>query len=433
MKKTEYLYNINVDVPSGKYHSIFSSPHNFDLEFNLEQLWDDMNIKHSFETMIFSDMNICGTDPEDFLIKDFNILSKVDFKLSYNNFLPDNLFKSLNWFNKAIMLYDNYIEEFEEPVLLIKHIEEAYTNKIFRNWDFNNLKETSYCGHINRNIKERTKKIQHAETVLKCILKEINIDRIYEYDDIIQEYIESHANEIKEVVQWRYDESEEIKILRGGLGHKPIIVPPKSPVDLEDYKIILLTHIGKLVSEIRFIFAELLNSIMDYKPFDTIFYNSLFFDSLEDVFITFKIRLIKEKKKCAIENQEYSMNLAELQNEKENNYQLNDKDTIMSTLVSSFKKREKAQTILNEIDEHYYISNSIKFEKRKLAIIAYILQHCEIFNNMSYETFKKNICWYFGKENVSMKPNKIKEEAIQEYYQKEFLYKKHNIKINSHP
>lgn len=53
----------------------------------------------------------------------------------------------------------------------------------------------------------------------------------------------SHTNEIGKVVQWRYDESEEIKILRGGLGHKPIIIPPKNPVDLEDYKIILLTHI----------------------------------------------------------------------------------------------------------------------------------------------------------------------------------------------
>ena len=74
MKKTEYLYNINVNVPSGKYHSIFSSPHNFDLEFNREQLWDDMNIKHSFETMIFSDENIHVSDHEDFWINDFNIL-----------------------------------------------------------------------------------------------------------------------------------------------------------------------------------------------------------------------------------------------------------------------------------------------------------------------------------------------------------------------
>ena len=84
---------------------------------------------------------------------------------------------------------------------------------------------------------------------------------------------------------------------------------------------------------------------------------------------------------------------------------------------------------MNDIDEHYYISKSVKFPKRKLAIIAYILQHCELFNKMSYETFKQNICWYYGKENISMKPNKIKNEALQEYYKKEFVYKKYDIVI----
>ena len=233
--------------------------------------------------------------------------------------------------------------------------------------------------------------------------------------------------EVKELAYLR--EPQENKVIRGNIGHYPIIIPIKGAIELEDYKINLLTHIGKLVSEIRFILAELLDSIMDYKPFEGMNYNSLFYENLSDVFIMFKIRLIKEKKKHIIENKDYSVSLNDLFNEKEYDTILNDKDTVLSTLVSSFKKREKVQAMLDDIDEHYYISKSVKFEKRKLAIIVYILQYCELFNRMSYETFKKNICWYYGKENVSMKPNKIQEEAIQEYYKKEFLYKKYNISI----
>lgn len=429
MKKEEYLYNIKVEYPNGTFQSIFSSPHSFDIDFNHEKYCEDNRLRYSFKQMIFSDINTFITGPEDYWINNFKILSKAEYKLSYNKLLPDNLFKALSWFNKAITLYNEYnIDMGEEPELIIKHTNEAFTDIIFRNWDFNNLTETSYLGCVNRNIDDKLKKIQHAEMVLKYILKEINIDKVAEYDCIIQEYKSSHWKEI-ENIKWKFGEPQENKVIRGNIGHYPIIIPIKGAIELEDYKINLLTHIGKLVSEIRFILAELLDSIMDYKPFEGMNYNSLFYENLSDVFIMFKIRLIKEKKKHIIENKDYSVSLNDLFNEKEYDTILNDKDTVLSTLVSSFKKREKVQAMLDDIDEHYYISKSVKFEKRKLAIIVYILQYCDLFNRMSYETFKKNICWYYGKENVSMKPNKIQEEAIQEYYKKEFLYKKYNISI----
>ena len=241
------------------------------------------------------------------------------------------------------------------------------------------------------------------------------------------EYLQSYPTKTQDMEEW--EELLAIKTLRIGSGENLIITPIENPIDVDDFKINLLSHIGKFVSEIRFILSELIDSIMDYEQTSGTIYNRLDYDRLEEIFIQFKIRLIKEKKKHIIENQNYSVSLVDLFNEKENDTILNDKDTILSTLVSSFKKREKVQSMLDDIDEHYYISKSVKFEKRKLAIIVYILQYCELFNRMSYETFKKNICWYYGKENVSMKPNKIQEEAIQEYYKKEFLYKKYNISI----
>lgn len=424
MSKGKYLYDIKVDYSCGLCHTLFTSTYNFDLEHINEQYNEDVDIQNSFNEMIFSNENIYITEPEDCHINEFKILSKVEYNTSHDKYLTDNLFKSFDWFNKAVSLYVDYNAQKES---IIEHIQKAYTEKIFRNWDSRNLKETTYLGFVNRSIKDGMKRIQHAEAIFKAILKEIKINAIKDFDNAMYEYLQSYPTKTQDMEEW--EELLAIKTLRIGSGENLIITPIENPIDVDDFKINLLSHIGKFVSEIRFILSELIDSIMDYEQTSGTIYNRLDYDRLEEIFIQFKIRLIKEKKKHIIENQNYSVSLVDLFNEKENDTILNDKDTILSTLVSSFKKREKVQSMLDDIDEHYYISKSVKFEKRKLAIIVYILQYCELFNRMSYETFKKNICWYYGKENVSMKPNKIQEEAIQEYYKKEFLYKKYNISI----
>lgn len=424
MSKEKYLYNIQVNFEDAYYHLLFTSSHNFDTELIYEQFYSDINIHNLFKEMILSNENILFSEEKDYIIKDFKILSKTEYNISYNKFLTNNLFKSFDWFNKAVSLYINDDIQ-KEPI--IEHIQKAYTEKIFRNWDSSNLKETTYLDFVNRNIKDGMKRIQHAEAILKAILKEIKINAIKDFDNAMYEYLQSYPTKTLDMEEW--EELLAIRTIRIGSGENLIITPIENPIDVDDFKINLLSHIGKFVSEIRFILSELIDSIMDYEQTSGTIYNRLEYDRLEDILVQFKIRLIKEKKKHIIEKQNYSVSLVDLFNEKEDNTVLNDKDTILSSLVSSFKKREKVQAMLDDIDEHYYISKSVKFEKRKLAIIVYILQYCELFNKMSYEAFKKNICWYYGKENVSMKPNKIQEEAIQEYYKKEFLYKKYNITI----
>ena len=434
MSKINYLYLINLKLPTGDYSGIFSSNYSFDINLDLETFYTYNDIYNSFMDMIFSDPAIFVTGPEDYFINDINIVSKIEYKLSYNKLLPDNLYKSLSWFNNAMRLYETlYIEEYddtyeEEKVInTIKDtIEKAYTDKIFRYFKTDILKESAFCGFSNRFLEDKMKRIQHAEAVLTEIIKEIEIESIKSFDTYIHEYELSHNTEIQEYKTIKPKiklGTEEISLASG---HWPYIIPFTNPKRLKEYKINLLFHIGMFVSEIRLIFTETLDSVTSLKPFYSPT-NYLPYERFEDVFLYFKTRLIKEKKKYIIENQDYSISLFDLKKEKTEH--VNDKATILSSLSSNFKKQEKITVLLNDIDEHYYISNSVKFPKRQLAIIAFILQHCELFNKMSYESFKQNICWYFGKENISMKPNKIKNEAIQEYYKKEFLYKKYNITI----
>jgi len=437
MSKINYLYIINVNLPYGDYYSIFSSENNYDIQLNKNTLYTDSNILRSFRGMVFADPNIVK-DPDDYWINDFKIYDKIEYKLTHNKLIPDNLYKAFSWLNEAISIYDSiyddgydeyegFEQEEKDCKTIIKHIENANTEKLFRYWDSNILKESAFCCLTNRYIENKLLKIQHAEAILNEILKGLEIDSIKSFDSNIKEYELSHNTEIEDVRSYSKDKPLQKQKLRGGIGHWPIVIPVNNPNSIKEYKINLLFHIGMLVSEIRFILCELLDSIMEYKPFQSTHFNFLNFDRFEDALLAFKIRLIKERKKYTIENQKYSVSLIDIKKEKtEHTY---DKDAILLSLSPNFKKQEKIKTLLNDIDEHYYISKSVKFPKRKLAIIAYILQHCELFNKMSYETFKQNICWYYGKENISMKPNKIKNEALQEYYKKEFVYKKYNIAI----
>ena len=434
MSKTNYLYLTNVRLPSEDYYGIFSSDFSFDINLDWDTYTSDIEIFNSFRKMIFSDPNIFASNFEDYFINDIKIVSKIDYKLTYNKLIPDNLYKSLSWFNDAIRIlgniYEGEYDDFEEEEAIktiTSHIEKAYTKNIFRHWDTNILKESSFCAFSNRYMQDTMNKIHHTEAILNEILKVIDIESIKFFDTLILEYEKSHNTELENIYRIDFNTTKEIKEIRGGIGHWPNIIPFKNPNSLEEHKGNLLFHIGMFVSEIRLIFSELLDSIMNYKPFQTTHFEYLYYKSFEDVILNFKIRLIKEKKKYIIENQNYGVSLIDLKKEKIEN--INDKTSILIALSSNFKKQEKIKVLLDDIDEHYYISKSVKFSKRKLAIIAFILQHCEIFNKMSYETFKQNICWYYGKENVSMKPNKIKEEAIQEYYKKEFIYKKYGITI----
>lgn len=423
--KREYLYDVELDYSDGKLRTIFSSPYDFELNLNYNQYIKNLDIFHQFNEMLFSDATIAFiSESENFSINDFKILSKVDYSTSYNKLIPNNLFKSLAWFNKAVALYNDY--SIDEVELFIEHIQKAYTEKIFRNLDSNILKETALCRYINESIKDRGKKIQHAEAILRSIMKEISISTIRNCDKATNEFLQSYPQKNEDMEQWEWEELCALKEIRIGSSYNLIFPPIINPTNIDDYRTNLLSHIGKLVAELGFMLSELIGSILGHS--DDV-YTDLCLERLEDILLKFKIRLIKEKKKYVIEHQAYSVSLEDLKNEKEENFANFDKDAILSVLVSSFKKKEKVQAILNDIDEHYYISKSVKFPKRKLAIIAYILQHCELFNKMSYETFKQNICWYYRKENISMKPNKIKNEALQEYYKKEFVYKKYDIVI----
>ena len=144
MSKTNYLYLTNVRLPSEDYYGIFSSDFSFDINLDWDTYTSDIEIFNSFRKMIFSDPNIFASNFEDYFINDIKIVSKIDYKLTYNKLIPDNLYKSLSWFNDAIRIlgniYEGEYDDFEEEEAIktiTSHIEKAYTKNIFRHWDTN--------------------------------------------------------------------------------------------------------------------------------------------------------------------------------------------------------------------------------------------------------------------------------------------------------
>ena len=142
------------------------------------------------------------------------------------------------------------------------------------------MKETTYLGFVNRSIKDGMKRIQHAEAIFKAILKEIKINAIKDFDNAMYEYLQSYPTKTQDMEEW--EELLAIKTLRIGSGENLIITPIENPIDVDDFKINLLSHIGKFVSEIRFILSELIDSIMDYEQTSGTIYNRLDYDRLEE-------------------------------------------------------------------------------------------------------------------------------------------------------
>lgn len=342
------------------------------------------------------------------------ITEKLECLFSFNKYLPDSLYKSLHWFNKAMLLLnddDASIDNVKKSIREIEQIDCFRFDDYFKGCE-NQLKETKIISVKEHYFYDLKKRVKYCEIILHEILKIISIECISIFDKI-------YSN--------NKDDSWDTRKIQ-------IFTKNANPSSLYEFKENILYFAERLVLEIGFILEEIVNlglkyQMTPYMPTPCGMYIGV---SFRDTLLRAKRRIIIERKKIEIENEEIPLTLSELKKEKNIAFSSDEKEKIFKELCPLLKNQKAGENLLKEIDEYYLISNTPDFRKRKLGIICYITYCTNLFDeNFSFEKFKEKFCNYYGKANISIKPNKIRAEAIHEYeIHKITLYKGVTINLN---
>ena len=368
-------------------------------------------------------------------ISDLIIRDKIECSFTYNKYLPDSLYKSLRWFNQAMLLHHDASACQEDLESCLREIEpidclrlcmvpaipypadSAMSNMLNELMDSEDLelfsKETLSIMVTGNYLQYRDKRIRYAEIILKEIVKLLDYNSLLIYDSNIERLIRQNAK--------RRDNGEFLHLKEG------------EQLSISDLKHNILYYAERLVLEIKYIMGEL-RDVIRYLGEDTLRISTTLYlyDSFLDAILKFKRRLLLEKKHIKIEREEIPLTFNDIKKEKDTAFTQQDRELIFKELCPSFKTEKKAKKILDEMDEYYCISINPKFPKRQLGMLIFLLHQCNYFNKkLSYETFKQKVCAYYGKDDISIKPNKIRREAIAEYQNRELLYKDWGLTLDN--
>ena len=83
--------------------------------------------------------------------------------------------------------------------------------------------------------------------------------------------------------------------------------------------------------------------------------------------------------------------------------------------------------MLEEFNKEFHIMSNPTLKKKDLAAYIYIMYYSQyVRKSITYKEFQNRVCDYYGKPNMSFKPNDVKDEAKHEYNRQYFM-KKYNI------
>lgn len=351
-------------------------------------------------------------------ITDLEIRDKIECSFTYNKYLPDNLYLSLQWFNQAMALYDDASATQDVLTKSLQKIESidclrlctiqcpAIFEGLPDTEDLELLLKETLCIRVAGNyLQYRDKRIKYAEIILREIVKLLNYNSLSMFDSCMKSLIQTNIKK---------QSNGELLHLKEG-----------KQLSIYDLKHNILYYAERLVLEIKYIMGEL-RDVIRYLGDDTLFQSATLYlyDSFKDAILNFKRRLILERMHIEIEHKEIPVTLGNILKEKDLALNKSDREFIFKELCPLYKNEKKAKKILDDMDKFHNISVRPKFPKRQLGVLIYLLFHCDWFDkSLSFESFKQKICAYYGKDDISIKPNKVRQEAMIEYQNRDFLYK----------
>ena len=360
-------------------------------------------------------------------ISDLKIRNKIPCAFNYNKYIPDNLYKSLTWFDRAMKSIDNTFVSQGELKQLLKEIKviDFYRDAVNSQRE---EKETLAISVKTNYLTSANQVFRYCEIILEEIIKIVSSNSISCFDRNIISVLTQ-----KEIEHAKIETlSDFLALVRDLNSNQLVSLKSGDNLCTKDLHNNILYYAERIVFEIGHIFYELikrpyfiLNEEEDVQVYDSN-------ESFEKILLNFKKILIKEKEYMKIQQRDIDLTLEDIKNEKKTKavFEEDDKEKIFQELCPLLKNKKEAKNILDKMDEYHKISTSYKFPKRKLGVLIYILFCCKCFNpKLSFEAFKQRVCAYYGKDNISIKPNKIHNEAIAEYNNHDYMYKNWGIKL----
>lgn len=359
-------------------------------------------------------------------ISHLEIMDKLECSFAYNKYLPDNLYLSLLWFNQAMKLYDNAFasqDDLKKSLQKIRPIDCLRLNVVPDSYTLGEnvieseslellLKESLIIRVAGNYLQYRDKRIRYAEIILREIVKLLDYNSLSMFDSYMKDVIQTNVK--------RRSNGELLHLQEG------------KQLSIYDLKHNILYYAERLVLEIKYIMGEL-RDVIRYWGDDTLFQSATLYlyDSFKDAILNFKRRLILERMHIEIEHKEIPVTLGNIVKEKDLALNKSDRAFVFKELCPLYKNEKKAKRILDDMDKFHNISVTPKFPKRQLGVLIYVLFHCDCFDkNLSFESFKQKICAYYGKDDISIKPNKVRQEAMIEYQNRDFLYKEWGLTLS---
>lgn len=355
------------------------------------------------------------------------IMDKLECSFAYNKYLPDNLYLSLQWFNQAMKLYDNAFasqDDLKKSLQKIRPIDCLRLNVVPDSYTLGEnvieseslellLKESLIIRVAGNYIQYKDKRIKYSEIILREIVKMLDYNSIMSFDSYMENVTRSDSTK-------RHANGEILSFKEG------------EQLSIYDLKHNILFYAERLALEIKYIMSEL-RDVIRYWGDDTLFSSTALYlyDSFRDAILNFKRRLILEKMHIEIEHKEIPLTFNDIRKEKKSAFDKSDREVIFKELCPLYRNEKKAKKILDCMDEIHSISITPKFPKRRLGLLIYLLSKCDCFDKkLSFEAFKQKICAYYGKEDISIKPNKVRQDAIIEYQNRDFLYKEWGLTLS---
>ena len=410
----------------------------YDLEFHIEDAFyyegyfiSDKNLSRAdiksggdeYEFEVFEDMIDMNTtiNRVDGGISDLKIRNKTVCTFTYNKYIPDSLYKSLHWFNKAISALRHNSFSQKDLEQLLKEIKPI--DCLRDEYDDSDLKETLAIRVMGNYMQYQEKRIRYCERFLYEVVKILDIDNIYYYDNHISELFEQKKEAAK---QKQISSLQDLMDREKSLDARTVLSLRQSEQpNTSDLINNVLCYAERMVLEMKFVLGDLVD-VVNFNSSERIsyFYGVYIKSSFKDAILDFKRRLILERKCLELRKREIAVTLTYIKGEKESAFDENDKEKIFKELCPFYKNEKVARRILDELDKYHSISITTGFSKRKLGVLIFLLFKCECFDRrLSFEKFKQKVCAYYGKDDISIKPNKIRQEAIEEYTKRDFLYK----------
>ena len=321
----------------------------------------------------------------------------TECNMQYNEYLPENFYLLLHYLRAAIHIYHN--EEDPQKISEILKKLNGYNINTHNGVAFA-CPDTEYI-LAKASYQSRQNIFQYYDKVLQEIINTLSIKSIKLYDkigciaEIETTYNKHYERNSKEDLLNKIQEGMHIlfRVLRG-------FSTSQETQNIRDYK-----------------YRLMFQHIKDLKA-----------SSLEESLKYLKRSIILNHKQEVLFREPMEVSLDDSKNDPILSIDQTASERIIKAISEdNNRSRTIVGEMLEEFNKEFHIMSNPTLKKKDLAAYIYIMYYSQyVRKSITYKEFQNRVCDYYGKPNMSFKPNDVKDEAEHEY-KRQYFIKKYNI------